>query len=202
MLRHKLKVLIVAGIAFWATATFAATSEVISFPRKQVSGTGPLPYNYRVIDNQIHAGGHPLNPANGFKNSNEKIEVILARLKFLGVETILDLENTQGIQKRYEYFLKEAGIKRLHIPMSGVKVPNPKEWQQIKAALKKPIYIHCKWGADRTGAIIGRYLVEEKGYTPEEAYQAVITGGTHAGPLGGLKTGWWYRKLKGFIWKK
>ncbi|MFH1542876.1 MAG: hypothetical protein ABIE84_07310 [bacterium] len=42
--------------------------------------------------------------------------------------------------------------------------------------------------------------MEEKGFTPEKAYQAVITGGSHAGPKGGLKQKPAYRKLKQFIW--
>ena len=178
---------------------FAADSTVIKFPAKDVSGSGPLPYNYRIIDGHIHAGGHPLNPATAFSNSDEQVLSILNYFKSKNVLTIIDLENSQRIQARYQRLLKQAGIKRLHIPLNQVKVPNRAEWGKIKEAMKGPVYIHCMWGADRTGMVIARYLVEEKGYTPEQAYQAVITGGSHAGAKGGFKAGLINIYLKRFI---
>ena len=137
---------------------------------------------------------------NWFGNSDEETLFILDYLKSQGVETVIDLENTGRIQKRYQGLLDEAGLKRIHIPMHAFKNPDEEEWEEITEAMQEPVYIHCKWGADRTGAIIGRYLVEEKGYSPEEAYAAVITGGSHAGPIGGLKTSWYYRNLKLFFY--
>jgi len=113
---------------------------------------------------------------------------------------VIDLENTRSIQSRYQGLLDNAGIKRLHIPLNASKVPTPFQWQQIKEAMKQPVYIHCKWGADRTGAIIAKYLVDVDGYDPEKAYEAVITGGSHAGPLGGLKKGKSYANLVRFFW--
>lgn len=177
----------------------AASSICVKYPTAEVSGTGPLPYNYRVIDRTIHAGGHPLNPTNSFGNSDEQVLAILARLKKQGVVTVIDLENTSGIQTRYAKLLSQSGLKRLHLPLHIAKVPNDREWKEILVALKQPVYIHCKWGADRTGAIIGRYLVEVKGYESGTAYAAVISGGSHAGHKGGLKTGLLYRRLKDFI---
>ncbi|OGC42296.1 hypothetical protein A2548_05165 [candidate division WOR-1 bacterium RIFOXYD2_FULL_41_8] len=179
------------------SSVWALTSEVVKSLSSQVQGLGPLLYNYRIIDKTIHAGGHPLNPVNNFKNSDQQVLTILKHLKDQSVEVIIDLENTQRIQARYAQLLKQAGIRRIHLPMTESKVPTEKEWLIIKTAMQKPVYIHCKWGADRTGAIIGRYLVEEKGYTPQKALKAVQSSGSHAGRLGGLKN---YKKLIGFFW--
>jgi len=188
-------------------ATFAEIDdfEVVRFYQQDVTGEGPLPYNYRIIDLRIHAGGHPLNPQtrNGkedFSNTDEQVMKIFKLLKANGVKVVVDLENTARIQARYQKLLDRAGMKRIHVPLHSGKVPNQDEWKIIKAAMENPVYIHCKWGADRTGAVVGRYLVEEKGYAPEIAYAAVLSGGTHTGVLGGLKEGQSYEKLKAFIW--
>jgi len=171
----------------------------IIFLAAWASFAAPLPYNYRLVEDHIHAGGHPLGPTNNFKNSDKQVLAILNYLKSKEVTTIIDLENTRSIQKRYTKLLKQAGIKRIHIPMHESKVPSTKEWAIIKKAMAKPVYIHCKWGADRTGAVLGRYLVEIKGYEPKKAYAAVITKGSHAGPLGGLKTSLSMSRLKRWV---
>jgi protein-tyrosine phosphatase len=184
------KILVCFLLVFSAFLSFAPYSFAIE---------GSLPYNFRTIDKNVCAGGHPLGPNTDFGNSDEKVLSILSALKSRGINTVIDLENTGYIQVRYQKLLDKAGLKRLHIPMNAVKVPDAKEWKLIKEAMEKPVYVHCKWGADRTGAVIGRYLVEEKHYTPEDAYEAVITGGKFAGPLGGLKTGIAFDMLKKFI---
>jgi len=170
-----------------------------SFGEEIKEKLSPLPYNFRQIDEKVFAGGHPMGPNNNFRNSDKKILEILANLKKLGVKTVIDLENTKSIQKRYVKLLNEAQLERLHIPMNSQKTPTKKEWDKIKSAIEQTVYIHCKWGADRTGSVVGRYLVEEKNYTPQEAYDAVISKGAYAGPNGGLKLGPSYKNLKDFI---
>ncbi|OGC15300.1 hypothetical protein A3J90_03720 [candidate division WOR-1 bacterium RIFOXYC2_FULL_37_10] len=184
---------------FLTTVVFAFTSEVVVFPSDKIQGEGPFPYNYRIIDDHIHAGGHPLNPKNNLRNNDEQALHILKYLKSKGVETIIDLDNTSSIYFRYKRLLREAGLECFFVPMNADKTPNKEEWLDIKEAMKDPVYLHCKWGADRTGAIIARYLVEVRGYSPKQAFEAVITGGTHAGTLGGLKAEK-YQKLVKFFW--
>jgi len=193
------KITCAAAIISLSLAT-AAYSGVQKYPKAEVWGGGPLPYNYRVIDGMIHVGGHPLNPHMAFENSNRQALDILNYLKSKGVNTIIDLENTGRIQGRYSGLLETAGINRIRVPMHSNKVPTEEEWKKIKEAMEKPVYIHCKWGADRAGSIIARYLVEEKGYSPKNAWKAVISGGTHSGPIGGLKKCRRYRNLVLFFW--
>ncbi|MFA5887031.1 MAG: dual specificity protein phosphatase family protein [Patescibacteria group bacterium] len=199
---RKLIVILFGFLCYFSISLWADVILVIKFPAAEVGGRGPYPYNYRIIDNHIHAGGHPMNPTNNFGNTDEQTESILKYLISKDVKTVIDLENTRSIQKRYQLLLDKQGIKRIHIPMHYIKTPNKAEWQQIMTAFEQPVYIHCKWGADRTGAIIGRYLVEVKGYTSAEAYRAVISNGSHAGVIGGLKTSPYYRQLKQFIYEE
>lgn len=171
-----------------------------AFTTKEVSGAGSCPYNFHVIDEHVYAGGQPLNPGNNFNNSDQQTLGTLKYLRSLGIRTVINLENTRSIQDRYKRLLQRAGLKQLHIPLSALHMPNRKEWEKIRMAMRQPVYVHCKWGADRTGAVVGRYLVEKYKFTPGQAYKNVISGGKYAGPLGGLKIGWAYKKLKDFIW--
>jgi hypothetical protein len=120
MLKRKeiiIKILFTLSIPFLiATASTGATSEVTTFSAKMVQGSGPLPYNYRIIDKTIHAGGHPLNPANNFGNTDQQTLRILGYLKSQGVKTIIDLENTPWIQTRYQKLLDQAGLKSTDRP--------------------------------------------------------------------------------------
>lgn len=179
---------------------FCAASEVEFFKRSEVSGTKNLPYNYRIIDKHIHAGGHPLVSFGEYNNSDEQALRLLKNLKAKGVNTVIDLIGTWQIHERYKPILKKAGMEEIFIPMHTGKLPTSAEWQKIKQAMQNPVYIHCKHGADRTGAIIARYLIEEKGYSSYEAWKAVISGGECAGPFGGLKQVAPYKNLALFFW--
>lgn len=193
-------VLVLSAITAILVSAAYSGSVCRKYPASQIKGSGPFPYNYRVIEGRIHAGGHPLNPSNDFGNTDEQALSILSYLKSQGVNMVIDLENTKKIQPRYEKLLKDSGIRRVHIPMNASKMPDKSQWDQIKETMSYPVYIHCKWGADRTGAVIAKYLVEEKGYSPESAFNAVISGGSHAGVMGGLKTSEQYHDLIRFFW--
>ncbi len=171
-----------------ATASFAATS--------------PLPYNYRVIDGRLHAGGHPMNPETNYGNSDEQTMDILRYLRVQGVSTVIDLDNSSKIAKRYAELLRSAGIEHLYVPMSWHNVPSKEEWAKIKGVLRGTVYVHCKWGADRTGAVIAKYLIEEKWYSVKQALDTVSSGGSHAGVMGGMKVIYRYNPIYSRFWER
>ena len=144
-----------------------------------------------------------MNPEHGLQNTDKQTLAILKYLKSKGVVTVIDLQNDRKTEDRYARLLNEAGLKRIHVPLSWMKTPSPEDWKKMSAAFSKPVYIHCKWGADRTGIIIAKYLIAFKGYTVKEALDAVSTGGSDAGKIRGIDPAYRYDPvMQNFLGRK
>ena len=96
---------------FLTTVVFAFTSEVVVFPSDKIQGEGPFPYNYRIIDDHIHAGGHPLNPKNNLRNNDEQALHILKYLKSKPAEPPSNLPQTGIILGKNTYRGEERIIR-------------------------------------------------------------------------------------------
>ncbi len=99
-------------------------------------------------------------------------------LSALGIKSVLDLRAGHADAK-------EAGatvLRFLHIPMRAWSLHD----DQVVAALKiladksnRPLLVHCRQGADRTGAILAMYRVVVQGWTKEDAIREMNQGGYH-----------------------
>jgi hypothetical protein len=167
-----------------------------------VKGSGKYPYNFRVIDNKLFAGGNLFNPVT-LKNTPERVKKYLMLLKIIGAKNIIAL-NVPVNQGRELKLIKEfcAGldINFYACRMNSETVPDGEQTETIMRMIEEGAYIHCNWGCDRTGAVIAKYLVLRKGYSGEEAFNAVISKGSHSGSLGGLKQTPTYKKLVLYFW--
>lgn len=101
-------------------------------------------------------------------------DVGLARIKALGVKTVIDLRIEKKGQKEEEAAAKALGLNRVRIPM-GAEAPTKKQVDQFLALLDKastePVFVHCQHGADRTGAMIGIYRVTRQGWNFDKTWQ-------------------------------
>ncbi len=118
--------------------------------------------NLYKVNDRLYRGAQP--EADGFKE-----------LKKLGVKTILNLRASHSDGK----LLEGAGLDYVHIEMQ----PWDAEYDEVKAALqiitdvsKQPVFVHCKHGADRTGAVIAAYRLVADGWTKEKAIQEMTEG--------------------------
>jgi protein tyrosine/serine phosphatase len=107
----------------------------------------------------------------------------LKQLKSLGVRTVLDLEDTRSVVKQESGVVKSLGMTFISEPMSGFWAPNDAEVSQIEAIMadhsRRPIFVHCQHGEDRTGLIVGLYRVETEHWSPATAYHEMIAKGFH-----------------------
>lgn len=121
-----------------------------------------VPNLYRVSDG-LYRSGQPNEE--GFQN-----------LAKIGVKTIVNLRATHS----------DAG-KIGSTPLEYVSLPTV-VWEADEAALlaflrvaadptKRPVLVHCTYGADRTGAAVALYRMVIEGWSREDAIREMVDGG-------------------------
>lgn len=125
---------------------------------------------------------HPGDPSTDFYTVSPGIyrggrldEGGILRLQKLGVKTILNLENDGSAIALEAKWAKAASIAQVSSPLSGEWTPNDAQVDRILKLLadpsKRPIYIHCMKGMDRTGMIVALHRVYNEGWTRAHAEQ-------------------------------
>ena len=132
----------------------------------QSSGQGIK--NFYQVDQRVYRGGQPTKE--GFDY-----------LTKLGVKTVIDLREADRRSKDEERFVTSAGMKYVNVPMTGLKAPTDEETSKILAILENqatgPVFVHCKRGADRTGAVIAAYRIDHDGWDNAKALKEAIDRG-------------------------
>jgi protein tyrosine/serine phosphatase len=94
-----------------------------------------------------------------------------ADLAELGVKTVVDLQR-EGVADE-QRLVEAAGMKFVRIGMSDKRRP---PLEQVELFLKvvndpanQPVFVHCKGGRHRTGALTAAYRMTREGWTAERA---------------------------------
>ena len=113
----------------------------------------------------------------------------MKELQALGIKTILDLE--AGVRNKLgdDYYEdldteKEFGIRRVRLFLSNIF---PISEEKAELALKEikengPVFVHCKFGADRTGGVCLIYEMIEKGLAVDKGLLKMYEHGFHKWP--------------------
>jgi len=119
------------------------------------AGSVPGIENFDQVDAHVYRGAQPTDE--GFR--------YLAKL---GVKTIIDLREADDRAKAEERVVTQAGMKYANVPMTGLTPPTLAEITRILAIMggssDEPVFVHCKRGADRTGAVIAAYHINYNGW--------------------------------------
>jgi protein tyrosine phosphatase (PTP) superfamily phosphohydrolase (DUF442 family) len=104
-----------------------------------------------------------------------------ASLRDMGVRTIVNLRVAHSdLDEIREADLAEDAFDIVEIPM----IASHPDLERTRAFLavardpsKRPLFFHCKHGADRTGAMAASYRVVVQGWAPEDAVAEMTDGG-------------------------
>lgn len=122
--------------------------------------------NFHKVNEHVYRGAQPTQE--GFQ--------YLARI---GVKRILDLRENDSRTLVEKRMVTDAGMEYVNVPMTGLTPPTEEETTKILALLEDetsgPIFVHCKEGKDRTGAVIAAYRIDHDGWDNSRALEEART---------------------------
>jgi protein tyrosine/serine phosphatase len=97
----------------------------------------------------------------------------LAKVKGMGVATVVDLRIAPKTVAKERAEVQALGMKFVNLPM-GSDPPTPKQVATFLAltgnASQHPVFVHCQHGADRTGCMFGIYRETHDKWPYAKAY--------------------------------
>ncbi len=91
------------------------------------------------------------------------------RLAAMGIRTVVNLRETPDDPR----LLQSLGLRAVHIPMDARTPPDETQarifFDAIDDRRNLPVLVHCRFGKDRTGVMIGRYRMDREGWSSDSA---------------------------------
>lgn len=132
--------------------------------------------NFGEVTPYLYRGAQPTR--DGFK-----------ALAGMGVDIVVDLRlSGQASEKKV---VDRFGMKYVAIPWHCM-FPSDKKTAQFLAVLrknpKKKVFVHCRFGDDRTGMMVAAYRMAVENWTPEEAWKEMRQFGLNSRPCFPLRS--------------
>lgn len=125
--------------------------------------------NFRKVDDGLYRGAQP--NARGYRALAE-----------LGVKTIVNLRRFHRTDRRDV----PEGIDVVDLPMRALVDSDPPSDDEVRRFFdvvldpaRRPVFVHCAHGKDRTGTMCALYRIEVDGWTPEAAFAEMKELGFH-----------------------
>ncbi len=162
-------------VRLWFTAlaaTLVLTSVAVSVTQ---NGNPDHPLkNFGKINENYYRGSQPKNDE-------------LGRLKAIGIKTVIDLRKDR--EENEEQQVRDLGMQYFNIPLKSSKPATPEQTAYFLRLVDDPknwpVYVHCKGGRHRTGALTAIYRITHDGWNADRAYQEMKEFDFNNGLLGG-----------------
>lgn len=163
-IRHAIVAVALVSVAVAAASSRARPSEVL----------GVTIENFAKVDDHYYRGSQP---------DQEQF----AQLKRLGVKTVIDLR--ADYKKEAESWVRELGMNFFRVPLKTRVAATEEQTRYFFSIVDDPrnwpVYVHCKGGRHRTGAMTGIYRITHDGWTADQAWQEMKAYDFNNGLFGG-----------------
>ena len=154
-------------------AVFAALANAsIAEHRRDVAGV--TIENFGKISDHYYRGSQP-----------HRDEV--PQLKQLGIKTVIDLR--ADYTKGEESWVRDLDMQYVNIPLKTSKPATVEQTNYFLSLVNDPahwpVYVHCKGGRHRTGAMTAIYRITHDGWTADQAFAEMKEYEFEHGILGG-----------------
>lgn len=124
-------------------------------------------HKFFQVDGHVYRGGQPTD--GGFE--------YLAKM---GIKTVLNLREHDERSTAEEQLVTALGMHYVNVPMTGLTPPTEAQISTILTLLEDStgsVFVHCKRGADRTGAVIAAYRIDHDHWDNLRAYKEAMSRG-------------------------
>ncbi|MFF2321183.1 dual specificity protein phosphatase family protein [Agrobacterium sp. NPDC058088] len=135
-----------------------------------VLATGGYLYAIQLLGNF-----HEVVPGQFFRSNQPSVEQLVRYTEDHGIKTVINLRGSNESEEWYRDELdtsKKLGLNHIDFGMSASRELDMNQVNQLVAIMRdapKPILIHCKSGADRTGLATALYLARVARLSEKEA---------------------------------
>src|SRR5436190_6912164 len=151
----------VLGLRGFAAAVFMlllALSALLTSAQKTV--TAPGIKNFGKVNDQYYRGSQPTQSQ-------------VAALKAMGVKTIIDLRRDYVPEERQ--WASAAGLNYFNLPLKANQRATKDQTDYFLKLVNdpgnRPVYVHCKGGKHRTGALTAVYRITRDAWTAVQAWE-------------------------------
>lgn len=177
---------------------FLSFSRLLAQDHARASTPPPTPavlqpaYGKKLRINGVHNAGK-INEV--LYRGGQPKERGLSELKKLGISTVVDLRGEGPGKIAWERRQTEAlGMRFLQIPVSGWSPPTDEQVAEFLSLFREnqqqKIFVHCRFGHDRTGVFVAVYRMAIEKWSPEQAMREMYFFGFN---------GFWHPAMKSFI---
>ncbi|HKS30248.1 MAG TPA: dual specificity protein phosphatase family protein [Pyrinomonadaceae bacterium] len=124
-----------------------------------------------------------------YYRGSQPTEAQVAELKKLGIKTVIDLRK-DNVPQEAEW-VRSQGMQYFNIPLKASVAATDEQTSYFLGLVNNPanwpVYVHCKGGRHRTGALTAVYRITQDGWTADQAFKEMkeyeFDSGLFGGPM-------------------